>query len=211
MPSNEVWLQLNKHLFKTRPKTILHIWADVLKSDFAFLGKMSNVQILELNQVKFKKKETLSDLINLRELTLLNGNVNELNFLGQLENLQKLEIGRIRGLNSISFISKLKKLEYLNINNQAQIEKLPNFSSLGLLKELSIDNLKRLKDISNIVKINSLESLFFNRLDKNLEPKDFKLLTKLRKLKKVNGYFNTKNKNKLFDEFVKLELKIRSA
>lgn len=70
MPSEKTWLELNEVFFINRTETKLHIWADTVQSDFIFLGRINNVMDLDLNQVKFKEKETLKEMTQLRSLTL---------------------------------------------------------------------------------------------------------------------------------------------
>jgi hypothetical protein len=203
MPSNETWQLLNEHLFKNRPTIEFHIWADTIKSDFSFLGKMSNVNILDLNQVKFKNKKTLGYLTQLKSLTLINGNVNELDFLKELTNLEYLCLGRIRGLNDISFISELKKLKELEINNQAQLTELPDFEELRELKILKLFSIKNLFDVSKINSIKNLEELHFFNLHTEIEPDQFEFLNSKTTLKKVAGNFNKQDKSNRFETLTK--------
>jgi hypothetical protein len=204
MPSEDTWLEINEKIFSQQPDIKLHIWADTIKSNFIFLGKMSNLKILELNQVKFKEKETLKKLTQLRSLTLINGNVNELSFLTNLKKLEHLELGRIRGLNDISFISQLINLESLEINNQAQITKIPEFKSLSKLKKITLISLKNLADVSNLLHLVNLEELSFHGLHKEIQPNQFKFLKNMRNFKKVQSFFNTKEKRSEFENFKNL-------
>jgi hypothetical protein len=205
MPSEETWMEINEKIFTKHPDTKLHIWADTIKSDFIFLGKMSNVKILDLNQVKFKELETFEKLTQLRSLALINGNVNKLNFLANLKQLEHLEIGRIRGLSDISFISQLINLESLDINNQAQIIGLPDLKRLSKLKIITLSTLKNLKDISTLSNLLNLEELSFHGLNKEINPVQFDFLKDMRELRKVNSYFNTEEKRNEFEN-IKNEL-----
>ncbi|NQY30805.1 MAG: hypothetical protein HRT69_15205 [Flavobacteriaceae bacterium] len=211
MPSEKTWMELNEHIFPEKPETKLHIWSDTLKSDFIFLSKMSNVKILDLNQVKFKEKETLKGLRQLKDLTLINGNVNELDFLKNLHNLEYLELGRIRGLTNISFVSNLIKLKSLEINNQTQVTKLPEFNKLPELQTVRLITLKNLKDVSNLSQIVNLEGLSFYALNTETEPEQFDFLRNMKKLRQVNSYFNKKDKRQRFELFKNQILNIKST
>jgi hypothetical protein len=208
LAQESVWLDLNERIFKDRPEVVFHIWADTFKSDFNFLAKMSNVRILYLNQVKFKNKETLGTLKHLKSLTIINGNVNELNFLSKFKELEKLELGRIKNLRDVSFISDLPKIITLNLNNQAQITSLPNFGNNKELRIVELFQLKNLIDVSSLCEIKKLKSLAFHGLSAFIEPDDFIFLKESKDLKEVFYYFNLKEKNSKFLKFKNEVLKI---
>ncbi len=210
MPSEKTWLELNEKVFSINPDVKLHIWADMIKSDFIFLSKMSQVRHLDLNQVKFKDSETLGHLKDLKSLVLINGNVNNLGFLSQLKELETLEIGRIKGLRDLSFISELPILKSLNINNQAQIESLPDFSMNKELRSLYLITLKNLVDVSYLSKIEKLEELVFHGLSDDISPEQFHFLQGFKHLRIVRSLFNTKEKNQQFEKFKNEVLSIKN-
>jgi|SRR6218665_2722550 len=202
MPNEKTWLELNEKVFSMKPEIQLHIWADTISSDFIFLSKMSHVRHLKLNQVKFRDLETLGHLKQLKSLVLINGNVSYLKFLGQLKELEILEIGRIRGIQELSFISELPILKSLNISNQAQVEALPDFTLNKELKSIQLFTLKNLVDVSNLSKLEKLEELVFHDLSTALSPEQFSFLKEFKHLKNVKFHFNTKEKNNLFKQII---------
>lgn len=210
MPSEKTWLALNEAFFSARPEVRLHIWADTLKSDFLFLGKMEHLQNLDLNQVKFTNKATLASINQLRKLKLINGNLRELAFLENFPYLEELEIGRIKGLNDILFISKLKALRTLDINHQTQIVELPDFSALPVLKSVSLITLANLKEIGGLAAISGLEELSFHGLHREVAPEQFGFLRDMKKLKMVRAHFPTKEKRLHFTAFLE-QLGVKGA
>lgn len=195
LPKQDTWLKLNSKVFKTRPEVKLHIWADFTTETFDFLSKLDNVRDLEINQVRFKDKNSLGTLIRLKHLRIVNGNLNDLSFLENFYQLETLELALTKNFTDLSFVSRVKSLKTLTLNGFRNITNLPNVKDNINLHELVLINLKSLSDLSPIKDATNLRVLVCQRLSPTIEPSDCEFIKNLKYLSEVRIDFGNKNKN----------------
>lgn len=119
------------------------------------LIKKIKTKSLSFTNSKITNYEFVYDMIDLKKLTIVNGNI-DANKLNLLPNLEYLRI-------SNSFVTNIEKiilnnLKYLlvdntNINNLAFVKKLPNLELLSISEEQELNNKELLTTISDHIKI----------------------------------------------------------
>lgn len=195
LPKEETWLNLNSKVFKTRPEVKLHIWADFTTEHFDFLSKLDNVRNLDINQVKFKDKNSLGSLKNLKHLKIINGNLTDLSFLENFDQLETLELSLTKNFTDLSFVSRIKSLKRLSLDGFRNITTLPNFKDNVNLIELILINLKSLADISPIKDAKNLRVLACHRLSPTIESSQFEFIKNLKYLSEVRIDLSSKSKD----------------
>ena len=204
-PKEDTWLKLNSKVFKTRPEVKLHIWADFTTETFDFLSKLDNVRDLDINQVRFKDKNSLGALIHLKHLRIVNGNLTELCFLENFYQLETLELALTNNFTDLSFVSRVKSLKTLTLCGFRNITNLPNFKDNINLTELVLINLKSLSDLSSIKDAKNLRVLVCHKLSPTIEPSDCEFIKNLKYLSEVRIDLSNKNKDQ---ELLKLTAKL---
>jgi len=161
---------------------------------------LNNLEILEIDGIKkYIEFLPISNLINLKQLIIINSEIDDLSPITYLENLESLYLynNKIKNINPMYEIKSLKILEYWEDNiDTTNIYKLENLECLRILyitQEILNDivNLKELKelytnyfkinDISPLVKLACLENLHIN-YNRSI---DYKILVKIKTLKEI--------------------------
>ncbi len=143
--------------------------------------------------------ESISELSNLRHLTIGGGYSNcTLNF-NKLESLTRLDIdwykgcdkylGNLKGLTaltitslgteSLEFLEEMKSLKYLAVSHSRKLISLKGIDKFQKLRVLHLASNSLLSDMNNLSECNNIELLFLNKNKKLL---DYSPISKLRKL-----------------------------
>ncbi len=130
--------------------------------------KLESLGIGTLNKTS---KIDFSKLLNLKDLLIIRGNIENLEILNNL-NIEKLSVNYCGKLNDISSLTSLKKnlfeLEFYNCKKIENIEIIGNLENLNCLK---LSGLGEIKSLSFIKKLKNLKKLSFvdtNILDGDL-------------------------------------------
>lgn len=122
------------------------------------IGSLNNLEFLALHSISKLPLNFVNNLSKLKTLKL---------FLGGRENIQEieeneietLEIVRVRGFNDIQNITKFRKLRKLVIEDQIQLNSIIFNETLEELEELVIFNCKGLTSLTGLDKLPSLHTL----------------------------------------------------
>lgn len=114
------------------------------------ISKLNNLEGLALTGYQLEKLEYIGTLNQLKKMHIGFGTSKNLDKIGELQNLEELDILWIKTLSDITAISKLVKLQKLKIEYESQIKVLPDISKLKYLKNIRLMNLNQLEDISSI-------------------------------------------------------------
>jgi hypothetical protein len=132
--------------------------------NYMSLSTCKNLSDLVISKFKLtdKNKKLFLNMSNLRKLTLIQGKVENLEFLKTLENLEELEISYMSSLKDIEGLAACKKtlkkliLDHCkNISNYVVMEKLKELVFLNITDSQEIENLEF------IPKLNHLEHFAF--------------------------------------------------
>jgi hypothetical protein len=160
-----------------------------------FLPQSMEKLFLGATKSKKPKLDGLSNLQNIKEL-YLEGQNNNIEIIGELENIEKLVLRSVSPKN-LSFLRKLKKLWSLDIK-LGGIKNLSAIEGLENLKYLELWQIKGLSDISVISSLNGLQYLFLQSLRNVQRFPDLSNLARLRRiyletmkgLEDLEGLFN---------------------
>ncbi len=137
--------------------------------DLTPLEKLNNLERLHINSSQIKELEPLSNLVNLRYLSLGDIQVSDLKLLKKLTNLETLQMYQtsISDLEPLRNLSNLQSLDIwdVKVSNLEPLKKLTNLENLTLRGTL-ISDIKPLKNLANLeefslsdTKVSSLEPL----------------------------------------------------
>lgn len=154
-------------------------------------GKMKNIEkigsaielkFLSLNSISKSSISFVNELKKLKTLKFILGGRENLSEIAENE-IENLEIIRVRGFSDISAISKFKKLKELLIEDQARLLSITFQSELENLESLRIVNCKNLSNFKGLENLPSLKeltiyktSIDFNTFISQERPKSLKSL-----------------------------------
>ena len=169
-------------------------------------GQQKNIEILsdlsELREVTLRSISTgdlnwLQPLNKMWSLDINLGGVTDLSAIENIGSIKYLELWRVRGLSDISVISSLTGLEYLSLQTLSRITTLPPLHNLHKLRRISLDTMKCLGDITSLESAPALEE-FTHFCAENFEPEDFLPVLRNKTLQQALIGFGSDRKNNWF-------------
>lgn len=147
--------------------------------DLDLLKYLDQLEILRLRNIELNDLQFLSELNNLKTLSI--DNVKMKQFL-QFESKRLIHLSfAFTNISDFNFVGKYRGLEYLSlIGNSGKIDNIEWISGLHNLREIRLSG-GELNDISPLVNLTELRQLYLN----NLALTDISKLVKLNKLEKL--------------------------
>ncbi len=172
---------------------------DGMKKGLNAVAQLENLRAIRLRGVKLKNLDFLSTLNRLRLLSLRFGSYQDLTSLGQLCDLEYLEISRTRKFPDYDFLKGMKNLQFLDFEGLSQLEKLPDFSGQSKLQKIRLDNLSKLCDVRSMSHLANLKEFWLGFPEKfNATQREvifvqaFEIAEKLSSLEMTNLFFGDK-------------------
>ena len=169
------------------------LYIDGMKKGLESISELSELKTLTLRGVKMKDLDIIHGLNKLRELNLLYGSYKNLDGIANLADLEVLEISRTRQIPNYNFLNSLSNLRSLCFEGMSQLERLPSLRGLKNLTKIQIDNNSRLADINSVSELQSLQEflLFFPEnfkaaLRKKLRKQAFEIILASKTIKSTN-------------------------
>jgi len=146
--------------------------------------EVTGLRNLFISSFKEKSSDNFSKLVHLKELSILNSSIENINGITKLTNLKFLRLGLLRKLNTLQGIKYLNNLEHLEIQKCKRISKICEIFSLINLRCLMLNDIGYIESIKGIEKLKKLECFLFyestNILDGDITP-----VLKLKNLRKI--------------------------
>ncbi len=166
------------------------------------LFETSSIQKLFINTYDKKGSDMFSKLFNLKELSILNSPIENIQGLSALKDLKTLRLGNLKKLTSLQGLQNLHELEELEIQSCKGISNISEVLHLKKLKRLLLIDLGDIASIKGIEYLTKLKDFLFyestNIIDGDLLP-----ITKLKSLNKIS-YQNRKHYTHRREDFGKL-------
>ena len=158
-------------------------WTTIPNRDrFAFIADFEiankdEVKILTISKTQDKKHwEQIFDCPNLEELTLHEPSKEQIHAIGRLTNIKRLRVTFFRA-QDIEFIGELYNLEELILEYVSGFSDLKPLSKLTKLKSVHFENLRRVSNFDGLTGLNSLRYLHIDgTLDWNQPIENFEFL-----------------------------------
>lgn len=182
----------------------------IISGQFKNIESISEIKTLETLYLGSINKNVSLEFVNkLNQLKVLNINFGSRENINEItnENIEELELFRIRGLNTFESINHFKKLKKFTIKDQAQVSEII-FDENQDLEFIVISNCKKLEKIEGIDKLNNLKIISLLRLPK-ISFDEFISLKLPKALEHINFYTESK-KDKEIKERIK-ELGYRTS
>jgi Leucine-rich repeat (LRR) protein len=113
-------------------------------------------------------------LDRLEDLALLGAKLKEIEAFAHLQELKRLRLGDLRGLDSLTGIETLSGLEELDLNTCRRISSLEPLAGLQNLKRLCLINMGDIASLAPLAHLKNLEAIYFydstNIVDGDLSP-----------------------------------------
>ncbi|WP_046227009.1 leucine-rich repeat domain-containing protein [Paenibacillus dauci] len=114
------------------------------------ISQLSQLKQLTLQSITVSDLQFVQPLSNLDQLIIRLGGIRDLSALDNNQSIRYLELSQIKGLEDISVISSLTGLQYLFLQALPHIYALPSLSGLHYLRKVALENMKGLRDISTL-------------------------------------------------------------
>lgn len=147
------------------------------------VGKLVELEYLGLNSISKVKLDFINKLKRLKSLHLILGGRENLDEIEENE-IETLEIIRVRAFNSFKNISNFKKLKNLLIEDQIQLTNLHFDQEISTLTDFKLINCKTFNSLTGLEKLIGLNQLRIHRTNINFDefikqqfPKSLNILT----------------------------------
>jgi len=166
------------------------------------LFEASSIQKLFINTYDKKNSDVFSKLFNLKELSILNSPIENIQGLSVLKDLKVLRLGNLKKVTSLQGLQNLHELEELEIQRCKGISAISEVLYLSKLKRLLLIDLGDITSIKGIENLTELNDFLFYE-STNIVDGDLLPITKLNSLKKIS-YQNRKHYSHKREDFGKL-------
>lgn len=171
--------------------------------DIEVVSELMQLRSITLRSITLPDLSLLTPLTKLRALDLKLGGTRNLSLLPQLQNLDYLELWMVKGLSDLSPIAGLPNLEYLFLQSLRQVTELPAMSRLPRLRRLWIETMKGLYDLSPIREAPALRQLAVVDMA-HLQPDAFAPLVGHPSLTSLRAGLGSKRKNDAVHDMIDL-------
>ncbi len=122
------------------------------------IGHLKNLKNLGLSSIKRKSLEFVNSIKSLRSLFIILGGRENINEVAGDE-IEELEIIRVRGLCELSYLERFRKLKKLRVEDQIRLESIRFSSTVSDLETVWFANCKNLSSIIGLEHLMSLREL----------------------------------------------------
>lgn len=170
-------------------------------TDFEIANK-EEVKILTIDKTQYKKHwEQIFDCPNLEEITLHDPSKEQVQAIRRLSNIKRLRVTFFRATD-IEFIGDLENLEELILEYVSGFSDLTPLRKLKKLKSVHFENLRRVNDFSGLTGIESLKYIYINgTFDWSQPVENFDFLSEIPNLEILAMGFGVKVVNSTYPIF----------
>ena len=159
----------------------------------------ANLEELTLHDPGKEQVQAIRKLTNLKRLRVSFLRTNDIEFLGDLTNLEELVLEYVSGFDDLAPLQKLTKLKSLHLENLRRVSNFDGLKGIDSLRYLLIDGTldwnQPIEDFTFLEWLPNLEVIAFRFVINKTEYPAFLPLLKLKKLKKIKigmATFSTK-------------------
>lgn len=171
--------------------------------DIDLISDLRELRSVTLRSITLPDLSLLTPLPHLRALDLKLGGTKDLSLLPELASLDYLELWMVKGLSDITPIAYLPRLEYLFLQALRQVETLPAMDGMSALRRLWLETMKGLTDLAPIRTAPALRQLAVVDMG-HLQPEAFAALTDHPSLESLRAGLGSKRKNDAVAQLVGL-------
>lgn len=171
--------------------------------DIEVVTDLTELRSVTLRSITLPDLSLLTPLAKLRALDLKLGGTRNLSLLPELQKLDYLELWMVKGLSDLSPVAGLPNLEYLFLQSMRQVTQLPEMSGLLRLRRLWIETMKGLYDLSPIREAPALRQLAIVDMP-HLQPDAFAPLVGHPSLTSLRAGLGSNRKNDLVQDLIDL-------
>lgn len=199
-----------RNFYKTDINTVAHLenlkeifingYNKNLASIFLNLKLLHTVTLRYISGVK--SPDFLIKLPLLKQLHIKSGGFKNLDILGELKNIQILELWNTRSITQLDFISKMNRLQYLALESVNGPIVFPKISDLLQLRKIRMEAVRNIKDFSALSDTRSVIDFSCHNIF-NQVPDDFLPIMENENIKHVTLHSEKVSLNKELKELCK--------
>jgi hypothetical protein len=171
--------------------------------DIEVVSDLRDLRSITLRSITLPDLALLTPLSSLRALDLKLGGTKDLTLLPELQSLEYLELWMVKGLEDLSPVAGLPNLEFLFLQALRQVESLPVMSELIALRRLWLEAMKGIRDLAPIREAPDLRHLGVVNMG-HLQPEAFAPLAGKPTLESLRAGLGSKRKNQAVDGLMHL-------
>ena len=138
------------------------------KKNIDAIGKLTSLTYLGLNSISNVPLNFVNNLKKLKTLSFVLGGRENLDEIEENE-IETLQVIRVRAFNSLKNISNFKKLKSLQIEDQIKLEELHFDKEIASLKDFKLINCKKFKTLSGLENLKNLNQLRIYKTEINFK------------------------------------------
>ena len=182
----------------SRFASLEEIYLEGQQKNIEVLSQLRNLKDVTLRSINTLDLRYLRPLQKMWSLDIKLGGIRNLNDIEGMETIKYLELWQIRELTDIGVISSLRGLQYFFLQSLRRISALPPLQQLKNLRRVSLDNLKDLRDFSSLEFAPALVEFVHTR-PQPFKPEDYLPLFRNPNLKSANVWYSSSKLNQRFD------------
>jgi hypothetical protein len=187
----------------SRFRKLRRIYLEGQSKDIEVISDLRELRSVTLRSITLPDLSLLAPLPNLRALELKLGGTKNLDLLPDLRALDYLELWMVKGLSDLSPIAQMPRLEYLFLQALRRVETLPVMTELANLRRLWLETMNGLTDLAPIRDAPSLRQLAVVDMS-HLQPEAFAPLAGHPTLESVRFGLGSKRKNDAVERLIGL-------
>jgi hypothetical protein len=186
-----------------RFETLQRLYVEGQTKDIEVISELREIRSLTLRSVTLPDLSLLRPLAHLRALDLKLGGTKNLSELPDLEGIEYLELWMVKGLSDLTPVAYLPRLEYLFLQSLRQVTALPPMAGLNSLTRVWLETMKGLTDLSPLRDAPSLRDLAVIDMP-HLQPEALEPLVGHPTLKTLRHGLGSKKKKEAVDALMGL-------
>lgn len=173
------------------------IYIEGQQKNIEVLSELENLKNVTLRSISTPDIHYLKPLRQMWSLDIKLGGIRDISAIEGMKQIKFFELWQVRELTNISALSCLPGLQFLFLQSLRHITSLPSLTSLSNLRRICLDNMKGLSDLSCLEAAPALEE-YIHTTAQSLQPEQFIPLLRNPTLKSAMVLFGNQKKNQRF-------------
>ena len=186
-----------------RFESLQRLYIEGHTKDIEVISQLRELRSLTLRYVTLPDLSLLRPLSRLRALDLKLGGTKNLSDLPDLAGIEYLELWMVKGLSDLTPVAQLPRLEYLFLQALRQVSALPPMAGLNSLTRVWVETMKGLTDLAPLRDAPNLRDLAVVDMP-HLQPEAFQPLVGHPTLRSLRAGLGSKKKHDAVDALIGL-------
>lgn len=174
------------------------VYLEEQQQDIEVLSQLLQLRDVTLRDISTTGLDFLRPVTELRSLDLKLGEIRDLTALAGMSSIKYFEAWAVGGLSDLSVLSQLPGLQNLFLQELPKVNSLPSMENLRHLRRVVLEDMKGLRDLTPLESAPVLEEFALVAGESN-KPKDLEPVLRNPSLKRVSAGFGRTGDNREFE------------